>query len=809
MQQRFSSRKQTSSWLLAALCAVLVTLLLSFSGLAVASQASALESTPTRVADRAGIEVLEFSPRVWTDSSKSDVTLHLLVKNNSPHYLRTPKLTVSLTSSSLTAAKQRADWLAATEHKPVTVLSSISLPSMFATSEARVKVTLPRKQLEPLLSKPGIYGLSTQLSVRSLSNISYSAKASRTKVTQYLQSLEADGSSSNLPRPAEMGVSRPGYSFEPTLPLPLEITADTSTVGDSYQLDANTLLPSLAGAKDPQVDLTVLTRLEFEAADLQADVPAQAASARAESIISASSAAGINLLLDPALLEYSRRLLPDLANVSTDGLPTADQIKSFSTVATVSPTAEEAAPSAVPTPVTATETTEGLRAPIPEEPSALAHTKRELLGLAHQVTLLPSGSVALLPWSSPHFEGLATMGIEGELTAARSLQKQADWLRLLSSASAQPTSIMPLVPLSSSDPQLLDLLAKSSTGINLLAPDSLVRDSANLSAGQLKLAEASGPVPTLIINSEVSRTLQTASKTGGHASSDFNNSQLFLAALADSARASQSLAVTVPASPASIIRTGEELKELTKTQDWIRLQTLNQSLPKQPVPPITLSEGSASTATVEAVDADTLRVAIHAMQRIEKIAAILDEPHNLLNPVTDALLLQLNCNAEVEPGLAAWEQSLQPWYTPVQLTAPKSVLMIYGESTLPVAVQNQLPWPVTATFKADSSSPRLQSPKTTEAQLPPSSGSTVNLSLNGVGSGDIRTQISVYSSANEPVAQTASIIVRVRADWETRGLFVLGGIALAVFIFGLWRRIRMGRPVASKDFANVKQFHDL
>ncbi len=126
---------------------------------------------------------------------------------------------------------------------------------------------------------------------------------------------------------------------------------------------------------------------------------------------------------------------------------------------------------------------------------------------------------------------------------------------------------------------------------------------------------------------------------------------------------------------------------------------------------------------------------------------------------------------------------------------PSSDVQILSASVdLPVGVRNDLPWPIAVTLTARPADPRLDVQSETVVELPPQSISRERVPVQArVGSGEVDVHLALTSTTGEPIGQPEVIRVIVRAEWESIGLTVLGGIVVLLLTFGVIRTVRRRR----------------
>ena len=70
-----------------------------------------------------------------------------------------------------------------------------------------------------------------------------------------------------------------------------------------------------------------------------------------------------------------------------------------------------------------------------------------------------------------------------------------------------------------------------------------------------------------------------------------------------------------------------------------------------------------------------------------------------------------------------------------------------------------------------------------------------------VGSGEVDLRLSLYSPTGVQIQDQQKIRVAVRAEWETIGLIVFGGLAAVLIALGVIRTVRRKRREAAAEAA--------
>lgn len=131
---------------------------------------------------------------------------------------------------------------------------------------------------------------------------------------------------------------------------------------------------------------------------------------------------------------------------------------------------------------------------------------------------------------------------------------------------------------------------------------------------------------------------------------------------------------------------------------------------------------------------------------------------------------------------------------------PASVInLIDKEAKIPISVTNSYNTPVSVRVRLKAADPRLQFPAAPKLQVPANSTALTRIPVKAVGHGDITVQVALTNAAGQEVGQREEIQLRVRAQWESTGVYVLAGILAIVLVGGITRRIIKSRKLKREN----------
>lgn len=88
----------------------------------------------------------------------------------------------------------------------------------------------------------------------------------------------------------------------------------------------------------------------------------------------------------------------------------------------------------------------------------------------------------------------------------------------------------------------------------------------------------------------------------------------------------------------------------------------------------------------------------------------------------------------------------------------------------------------------------------TETVVQPNSTTRVKVPVSArVGSGEVDLRLSLYSPTGVQIQGDQTVRVAVRAEWETIGLVIFGGLAVLLIALGVIRTIRRKRRETAEE----------
>lgn len=190
-----------------------------------------------------------------------------------------------------------------------------------------------------------------------------------------------------------------------------------------------------------------------------------------------------------------------------------------------------------------------------------------------------------------------------------------------------------------------------------------------------------------------------------------------------------------------------------------------------------------------------------AAARVESFSAVLTEPQLLSGKRRNDLLALLAVTWREDTtgwqeAVTASREQADTTLSSVAIESSDSVTQLSRDSSIPVYVRNDLPWPVTVRIQASTSNAVLDidessvEPTAIDAR---SQGRVLIPVKARVGNGETELRMQLTSQDGTPIGAPTGIVTNVRADWETVGTLGVGILLVLVFGAGILRNIRRRR----------------
>lgn len=242
-------------------------------------------------------------------------------------------------------------------------------------------------------------------------------------------------------------------------------------------------------------------------------------------------------------------------------------------------------------------------------------------------------------------------------------------------------------------------------------------------------------------------------------------------------------------------RTADALREAVSSVDSLGFG-LSEVL-AGPATPVTLStEPDSARAT-------SLQGMLDSEVVLGAFSSILDDSQLLLSPKR-IQIMRATAVGLTEKGfdeaVADVNEATTDTLNAVDIPPASTIQLLSANADLPFSVRNDLPWPVNIQLSVTPSDPRLEVQAVTPWTIQPGTTTRVKVPVSArVGSGEVTLTLSLSSPTGVPISQPERVRVSVRAEWETIGLAVFGGLIVLLLGLGIIRTVRRRRREASAE----------
>ncbi len=218
-----------------------------------------------------------------------------------------------------------------------------------------------------------------------------------------------------------------------------------------------------------------------------------------------------------------------------------------------------------------------------------------------------------------------------------------------------------------------------------------------------------------------------------------------------------------------------------------------------PAASVTVPDAAAATRAPDLANLLTDEGALTAF------ATVLDDPLVLLSPERIRILRTIAVGSSDEAfaeKVAAHRARTTETLGAVSIPDSSTIQLLTANADLPIAVRNDLPWPVTVRLFAAPSDPRLEVKPVIDVEVQANSTTRAKVPVSArVGSGELDLRLALTSPTGVPIQSEQTVRVAVRAEWETIGLVIFGGLAVLLIALGVVRTVRRKRREAIEEQA--------
>ncbi|MDX2398939.1 DUF6049 family protein [Microbacterium algeriense] len=194
-------------------------------------------------------------------------------------------------------------------------------------------------------------------------------------------------------------------------------------------------------------------------------------------------------------------------------------------------------------------------------------------------------------------------------------------------------------------------------------------------------------------------------------------------------------------------------------------------------------------------------------------SSILSDPQVLLSPERIRIMRTLavgTSESAFAEDVAEHQARTQGTLAAVSIPPSSTIQLLTANADLPIAVRNDLPWPVTVQLFASPTDPRLEVKPMIETEVQANSTTRVKVPVSArVGSGEVTLRLNLYSPTGVLIQGDQSVRVAVRAEWEAIGLVIFGGLTVLLIALGVIRTVRRKRRESAEEAAVEAQIESL
>ena len=552
------------------------------------------------------------------------------------------------------------------------------------------------------------------------------------------------------------------------------LSPPASTEFSTQPADSATVLPTQDPAPAPSGVTTTVERLRQRVLGLLA-----------------LAGDGVVLAVDPALLKA--------LGVPATPPPGSGQ-------ATASPTPAET-PSAEPSPTTPSPSSTATSTTSPGAKYAFPATDPLTTALTRAIS---AGEVIALPWNDADVPALAHLGETDLISSA--LERSASSQTVAAGAATDTAWVEDL------DSQTLSALPASTT--TLIAPASAAPVAEDLTYTPSGTALIDGRV-VLLSDPSLSQALASTLSTGSSRSPlcELDSRQLLRGLSAIITRQApalnRNLVVTLGRGAATNPQALGRRLEALMGNSWSEPRTLSRLVSdtrasQNLVERQDLAQQSVSQTELSTSELEQARDVEHTLG---SIVGVLASPTTQLEGVTQVVSTVTSTAWRDDPSgrqraLTA-DHQVGTRITQSLGAAPSSTINLIAQSAdVPVRITSSLNQAATVQVRIFSSSTRLQPLKPVTITVPARGGAVASLPVSAVGSGDVNLTIHVLAPDGTVVGTPAILHMRVRANWESRGVRVGASALVILLVVGVVRTIRSGRRQGPRSAAAPTRPHE-
>ena len=129
----------------------------------------------------------------------------------------------------------------------------------------------------------------------------------------------------------------------------------------------------------------------------------------------------------------------------------------------------------------------------------------------------------------------------------------------------------------------------------------------------------------------------------------------------------------------------------------------------------------------------------------------------------------------------------------IDVIPPGPVNVVGRNAPFPITIRNSGPYALQILVGLEAGDPRLSAKDWVPTVVPSGGSVTVQVPVQAVGTGQVEVTAVAMTEGGTTLDASEPIAVRVRADWEGPGLWIVAGLLSAALVAGVIRTIRKGK----------------
>lgn len=193
---------------------------------------------------------------------------------------------------------------------------------------------------------------------------------------------------------------------------------------------------------------------------------------------------------------------------------------------------------------------------------------------------------------------------------------------------------------------------------------------------------------------------------------------------------------------------------------------------------------------------------------LTQFSSVAEDPTLVTGPQRLSLLASLS--ATWADNLPSWKDAVRQHLSnneillsSVHIPVSSSITFPLEKGNLPIAVRNELDFPVTVfvTVRPERAILNVLDDRV-KLVIEANSQAKAFVPVESIANGEVLTVLTLSSATGVPISSPTSVVLNVQAGWETTATIVLAIIVILLFGAGIWREIRRRRkpkPTSETD----------